>query len=429
MEGTTREERRATGFRPARSLRLWLIAAAVLALLAVGTGAVATVVTRGKVHDSTVELNDHLRPAQSAAQRLVTAYVDEETGQRGFILTGRDAFLQPYRVGVRRAAALEDELTRLLAGRREVLTLLADVKSAGVTWRVHALHEIQAVRHQGIESVHNVPRQRKDKVVFDSLRDRLDALQRQMEVLVGEEVARLGAAQRQVEVAMQVAMVLAGLALAATVALLHFALTRPLSRLTGQLGAVAGGEYDRRIDASGPQEIREIAEAAESMRMSIADRSADLVAAQHELSVQTERQRVAADLHDTTIQRLFGLGLKLSALASQRTELASTLNALIDEADEIIRELRRMIFQMNEDEIRARAAASEAGEPVAEPEAGEPDAEPDAEPSEAGEPRTGQPPPPASRPPVPEPPAPGSPVRGPRASPEQTAPGASRSKP
>ena len=411
MEGTTREERRPAGFRPARSLRLWLIAAAVLALLAVGTGAVATAVTRGKVHDTTVELNDHLRPAQSAAQRLLTAYVDEETGQRGYILTGREAFLQPYRVGVRRAAALEDELTQLLRGRREALTLLADVKSAGVTWRVHAHDEIRAVRHQGIESVHNVPRQRKDKAVFDALRDRLDALQVQMEKLVGAEVATLGAAQREVQVAMEIAMVLAGLALAATVALLHFALTRPLSRLTGQLGAVSGGEYDRRIDASGPQEIRQIAEAAESMRMSIVDRSADLVAAQHELSVQTERQRVAADLHDTTIQRLFGLGLKLSALASQRTELAATLNSLIDEADEIIRELRRMIFQMNEDEIRAKAAASDTGEP-------------DEQPSESPESGTEQPRPPATRPPVPEPPAPGS-----RASAQQTAPGTSRSKP
>lgn len=407
MEGTTRDERRpaAEKFRPARSLRLWLIAAAVLALLAVGTGAVATVVTRGNVRDSTTELNDHLRPAQSAAQRLVTAYVDEETGQRGFILTGRDSFLQPYRVGVRRAARLEDELTQLLGGRRGALTLLADVKSAGVMWRVHAWREIQAVRHQGSESVHSVTRQREDEVAFDSLRDRLDSLQRQMAVLVGEEVARLGAAQREVEVAMQVAMVLAGLALAATVGLLHFALTRPLSRLTGQLEAVSGGQYNRRIDASGPQEIRQIAETAESMRMSIVDRSTELISAQHELSVQTERQRVAADLHDTTIQRLFGLGLKLSALASQRTELAGTLNALIDDADEIIRELRRMIFQMNEDEIRAKAAASDVGEP-------------DAQPSEVEKPR-----PPASRPPVP-----GS-VQGPRASPEQTAPGTSRSKP
>ena len=410
MEGTTREERRPPGFRPARSLRIWLIAAAVLALLAVGTGAVATVVTRGTVHSSTAELNDRLRPAQSAAQRLVTAYVDEETGQRGFILTGRDAFLQPYRVGVRRAAGLEDQLTQLLEGRRGALTLLADVKSAGVMWRLHARREIQTVRHRGSESVHNVSRQRKDKVVFDSLRDRLDALQVQMEGLVGAEVTRLGAAQREVEVAMQVAMVLAGLALAATVALLHFALTRPLGRLTGQLEAVSGGEYDRRINASGPQEIRQIAEAAESMRISVVDRSADLVAAQHELSVQTERQRMAADLHDTTIQRLFGLGLKLSALASQRTELAGTLNALIDDADEIIRELRRMIFQMNEDEIRARAAASEAGEP-------------DAQPAEVEKPR-----PRGSRPPVSGSPVPGS-VQGARASPEQAAPGTSRSKP
>jgi signal transduction histidine kinase len=281
-------------------------------------------------------------------------------------------------------------------------------------WRMHAWDEIQAVRHQGRESLHDVSRQRKDKVVFDSLRDRLDTLQRQMARLVGDEVARLGAAQREVEMAMEVAMVLAGLALAATVGLLHFALTRPLSRLTGQLEAVSCGEYDRRIDASGPQEVRQIAEAAESMRMSIVDRSADLVAAQHELSVQTERQRVAADLHDTTIQRLFGLGLKLSALASQRTELAGTLNSLIDEADEIIRELRRMIFQMNEDEIRAKAASSDAGEPGDQPW--------DVEQSR----------PPAARPPVtplPVPPAPAPPVQGPRASPEQTAPGTSRSKP
>src|SRR6478672_4568094 len=89
------------------------------------------------------------------------------------------------------------------------------------------------------------------------------------------------------------------------------------------------------------------------MRISIVDRSAELVAAQHELSVQSERQRVAADLHDTTIQRLFGLGLKLSALASQRTELQGTLNALIDEADEIIRQLRQMIFEMNGDTSRS----------------------------------------------------------------------------
>jgi signal transduction histidine kinase len=198
-----------------------------------------------------------------------------------------------------------------------------------------------------------VGRLRQDEERFKTLRGRLGALQGEMDRLVGAEVARLGTAQARVGEAMVVATVLAVLALMSTVMLLHFALTRPLARLRSQLDAVSTGEYDRRIDTPGPAEIRQIAEAAETMRMSIVDRSADLVAAQHELSVHTERQRMAADLHDTTIQRLFGLGLKLSALASQRPELAGTLNDLIDEADEIIRELRRMIFEVNEDEIRA----------------------------------------------------------------------------
>ncbi|GAA2156606.1 hypothetical protein GCM10009844_44980 [Nocardioides koreensis] len=362
MARRTREEHpRDVPFRSVRSLRFWLIAAAVLALLAVGNGAAATVVTRGQVHDSTTVLNDHLRPAQTAAQRLLTAYVDEETGQRGFVLTGKDSFLEPYRVGVRRAAKLEAQLADLLRGRRGALTLLADVKAAAVAWRTNVEAEVATVRARGPEAVRNEARQRKDKVVFDALRERLDALQVEMEKLVGDEVARLGAAQRNVELAMMVAVALALLALAATVTLLHFSLTRPLGRLMGQLEAVSSGEYDRRIDASGPEEVRLMAEAAEKMRMSVVDRSAELVAAQHELSVHTERQRVAADLHDTTIQRLFGLGLKLSALASQRAELAGTLNSLIDEADGIIRELRQMIFEMNEDAIRANAAARDEG--------------------------------------------------------------------
>ena len=308
MAGTTREEHPPDApFRTVRSLRLWLIAAAVLALLAVGNGAVATVVTRGKVHDSTTVLNDHLRPAQTAAQRLLTAYVDEETGQRGFVLTGKESFLQPYRLGVRRAADLEEQLEDLLHGRAGALTLLADVKAAAVDWRTHVEAEIATVRARGPEAVHNEARQRKDKAVFDALRDRLDALQVEMEKLVGDEVERLGAAQRDVEVAMILAMVLASLALAPTVAL---AALRP----DPAAGAADGSARRRCPPASttgastppGREEVRLIAEAAETMRMSIVDRSAELVAAQHELSVHDRapaRRRGPARHHDPATLR------------------------------------------------------------------------------------------------------------------------------
>jgi CHASE3 domain sensor protein len=335
-------------FRPVRSLRVWLIAAAALALVAVGTGAVATLLTRELVQTSAAELTGQLRPAQSASQGLLTSYVDQETGQRGFVLTGDETFLAPYQEGRSRAAQLQEQLRTLLADRPEALAMIDDVEEAGAAWQAHVATEIDKVRERGTASAVDKDEQRTEKELFGDVRTRLEALRAEVDGLVDDEVAHLADAQDRVDGAMVVAVVLATFALIFTMALLRFALTRPLAQLTGQLEAVAAGDYRRHIDPGGPEEVRLIAEAAETMRISVVDRSAELVGAQHELSVHTERQRVASDLHDTTIQRLFGLGLRLSALASQRPELAGTLGSLIDEADEIIRELRQMIFAMEE---------------------------------------------------------------------------------
>jgi CHASE3 domain sensor protein len=347
------------------SLRLWLLAAAVLAVLAVGTGAVATFATRDVVRHATDELTGRLRPAQTATQQLLTAYVDEESGQRGFVLTGDERFLAPYRTGEVQVRRLEARLAQQLSVDPQAQALLREVVAAGDTWQRNVVEEIGQVKQHGPGAARDVRVQRQEKVIFDRLRARLDALRLEVNRLVDNEVSRLSTAQSQVDTAMVVALGLSISALAGTVALLWLALTRPLRLLLQRLDSVAGGEYDRSIDVAGPEEISRIAEAAETMRVSIVDRSAALAAAQHELGVQNERQRLAADLHDTTIQRIFGLGLKLSAVASQRAELATTLNALIEEADEIIRELRRMIFELESGTDRAPASAAVHDAPAA----------------------------------------------------------------
>ena len=355
---------------PMWSLRLWLFAAAVLGVLAVGTGAVATFAARGTVRESTAELTDRLRPAQSATQQLLTAYVDEETGQRGFILTGDEEFLAPYRLGEAQVRRLELRLEQQLAPDPAAHALLREAEAAGDTWHHHVTEEIGMVEAGGPGTVRDVLVQRQDKEIFDRLRDRLDDLRLEVNRLVDNEVRRLSTAQSRVDTAMVFALGLAIAALACTVALLWLALTRPLRILVDQLDTVARGQTWRSIDVAGPEEIRRIVDAAETMRVSIVDRSTELATAQHELGVQNERQRLAADLHDTTIQRLFGLGLKLSAVASQRPETATTLNALIEEADEIIRQLRRMIFELDAAESAPRsdpgvtAGASSGGVPA-----------------------------------------------------------------
>ena len=63
-----------------------------------------------------------------------------------------------------------------------------------------------------------------------------------------------------------------------------------------------------------------------------------------ELTLRDERDRVAADLHDLTIQRLFALGMSLSSRAARAPHVADVVQPAIDDLDDIIRELRTVIF-------------------------------------------------------------------------------------
>lgn len=64
------------------------------------------------------------------------------------------------------------------------------------------------------------------------------------------------------------------------------------------------------------------------------------------LAVIEERARIARDLHDQVIQRLFGAGLGLQALAEAVPEHAATLGIHIDEIDAAIADIRTAVFTL-----------------------------------------------------------------------------------
>lgn len=66
-----------------------------------------------------------------------------------------------------------------------------------------------------------------------------------------------------------------------------------------------------------------------------------------ELALLAERERIAADLHDHTIQRLFGIGLRLQAAAPRAGAAAGTIAEAVAELDEAIREIRTTIFALH----------------------------------------------------------------------------------
>lgn len=69
-----------------------------------------------------------------------------------------------------------------------------------------------------------------------------------------------------------------------------------------------------------------------------------------QLAVFTDRDRIARDLHDVVIQRLFAVGLSIQSLRRVITSDsgASTLQNVTAELDETIRELRNTIYSLND---------------------------------------------------------------------------------
>jgi signal transduction histidine kinase len=64
------------------------------------------------------------------------------------------------------------------------------------------------------------------------------------------------------------------------------------------------------------------------------------------LEVLDDRDRIARELHDSVIQRLFAAGLHLQASANL-ADNAARVSAVVDEIDEAIREIRGVIFTLH----------------------------------------------------------------------------------
>lgn len=88
-----------------------------------------------------------------------------------------------------------------------------------------------------------------------------------------------------------------------------------------------------------------------------------------ELVLFEERDRIARDLHDTVIQRLFAVGLSLQGatlLAEESSALRDRLESAIDDLDTTVREIRTTIFQLHRDRTGDRSLRRSAIELAAE---------------------------------------------------------------
>jgi signal transduction histidine kinase len=93
----------------------------------------------------------------------------------------------------------------------------------------------------------------------------------------------------------------------------------------------------------------------------IAIENARLHARVRDLTLIEDRERIAADLHDTVIQRLFATGLALQGTvpAISPPEAAARIEAAVGDLDETIRQIRSTIFALQAPRLPGRGLRAE----------------------------------------------------------------------
>ncbi len=258
-------------------------------LVVAAAGLVIGVLALKRLSDARVLLVDQIDPAVVSAERLETALVDEETGVRGYALSGNAAFLRPYRLG---RAEEEKAYTALmgLAAAGAVGPLRVDLdraRTAAVTWRDrYAEPTVRA-----LDTAAPVPSPAEGKRLFDALRADVVRLQDNLATRRADARADLDHTADVVLVLFLLAgVLLLGCVLAAGAAL-RATIIAPLGRLTTGVRRVAAGEFGLVLRPSGPREIAELGRDVDAMRARIVEEVAALQEAEAALTRQTEDLR------------------------------------------------------------------------------------------------------------------------------------------
>lgn len=258
-----------------------------LAVIGIGLALIAT----SELNSDRKLLLDQVGPSLRSSIQLEDALVNEETGVRGYLITGQSDFLAPYSEGRAKEISAYKALRRhehaigaALAGQVENVHARAD------RWRAAYVAPVLALRHPS--SGVSVRLSETGKRLFDSIREALRHLQGGLTKKDESTKKRLNRAAGSVEFLLIFAGILIIGGVLAAWLLLRFTVTLPLGRLGREAQRVSAGEFGAPLSlANGPREVAQLSAEIESMRQRIVDELQTVEAARQKVEEQAQELR------------------------------------------------------------------------------------------------------------------------------------------
>jgi len=280
------------------------------------------------------------RTALVEAGTMEQLVLDLETGQRGFVITKREAFLQPWNEAREDLPAETRRFTESATSPHQQRAAAQIAQGVQSYLNDYSLPLVEAVR-RGDPAASGLTE-------TDEGKRRVDALRDQFYRYMADERAQLAAREDAAGANGHRAVIAAGVGLAASTVLVaaftvlqHRAVVRPVRGVAAAAERLAGGDLGERITPSKVAEIGALGTSFNTMAASLQDSRRRIME-----SVEEVHRRTARDLHDGAQQRLVSLmiGLRLAREMIPDTEESVTelLEDSIGNAQTAIDELREL---------------------------------------------------------------------------------------
>ena len=215
---------------------------------------------------------NHSLEALVAANRLERLVIDIETTQRGFVMTGKPEFLQPWY----QARADFDKQAPML----EQLAAMGDhgqgARALHITRAVHAYIRDYAIPL--VNSARHDPSSARSVAVTAEGKQRVDVLRHKFDQFMALERHIFDAGHQRADDSAHQALVAAGVSIAGSIVLILFSgaflvrsVVRPVRRAAAMAGRVASGDLSVRMPETGPAEVGHLERSFNAMTGALAE--------------------------------------------------------------------------------------------------------------------------------------------------------------
>jgi signal transduction histidine kinase len=250
----------------------------------------------------------HSQEVLTAANQLERLVVDVETGQRGFVITNKEKFLDPWRDARRALPGASQRLEQLTAGDRQHEQAERIGRAAAAYVQGYSVPLVTAAQRD--------PDSVRTEAATDEGRQKIDAIRAEFDRLVTAERSLALARERQSDAAAgrAIAATVGGLVGSALLVLLFAgyltrAIVQPVRRAAAMAGQLAGGDLAVRMPETGVDEVGALERSFNTMAGSL-ERSRDELT--RLLDEQAALRRVA-----TLVARAVPPGEIFSAVATE----------------------------------------------------------------------------------------------------------------